>query len=77
MSDLLTSDKQFESFVTSHIDPAILQYYREWLEDSMKTPLKAFKAACIFLPWKVQEMQFDASSIDELAVFLFLDNTAV
>ena len=39
----------------------------------MKTPLKAFKAARIFLPSKAQEMQVDVSTVDELAAFPLID----
>ena len=36
-------------------------------------PLKAFRAAHIFLPSKIQEMKVDVSYIDELAVLAVYD----
>ena len=43
----------------------------------MKVPLQAFKAAQIFVPANVQEMQVNLSNIDELTVFLFVDASEV
>ena len=40
----------------------------------MKIPLQAFKAARLFVPSKVQEMNIDAQAVDTLAIFPFFDS---
>ena len=40
----------------------------------MKIPLKAFKAARLFVPAKVQEMNINAQAVDSLSVFPFFYN---
>ena len=39
----------------------------------MKIPLQAFKAARVFLPSKVQEMNINTQAVESLAVFPFFD----
>lgn len=68
--------QQLEMYGKQCVQPSI-KYYRERLEDSMKIPLKAFRAARIFLPSKVQEMKVDISSVDELAVYPFISSTTL
>ena len=50
-----------------------MQYFNEWLHDSMQIPLAAFKAARLFSPLKVQEMQRNNAAVDCLSAFPFLD----
>ena len=70
------NQQQWEVYGKSCVEPAI-QYYRERLNSSMKTPLEAFKAARIFSPSKVQEMQVSVSTVDELAAFPFFDTATL
>ena len=71
-----TAMQQLIDYGKSCVQPAI-QYYKQRLDDSMKVPLQAFKAARIFVPSKVQEMQITVSDVDELAVFPFIDTTVL
>ena len=41
----------------------------------MKEPLAAFKAACLFSPSKVHEMQPNSAMVDSLVAFLFLTDS--
>lgn len=52
------------------LQPAF-QYYYQQLRGSMKVPLQAFKAAHFFVPAKVQEMEIEATTVDELAVLFY------
>lgn len=52
-----------------------LTYFTDQLNASMKQPLAAFKAARLFSPSKVHEMQPDSAAIDSLVTFPFLSNS--
>ena len=71
-----TAMQQLIDYGKACVQPAI-QYYKQKLNDCMKGPLQAFKAARIFVPTKVQEMQVTLSDVDEFAVFPFIDNTVL
>ena len=64
--------QQLVQYATSCVQPG-MQYCNERLHDSMQIPLAAFKAAWLFSPLKVQEMQPDCASMDSLSAFPFLD----
>lgn len=65
-------EQQLIAYGKSCVDPAI-QYYKQRLEDSMKIPLQAFRAAHMFVPSKVREKNTDTQAVDSLAVFPFFD----
>ena len=67
------AEQQLIAYGKACINPAI-HYYRQRLDDSMKIPLEAFKAARLFVPAKVQEMNINAQAADSLSVFPFFDN---
>ena len=50
-----------------------LNYFHQHLNGCLQSPLAAFKAARLFLPQKVQQMQPDILSVDSLASFPFLN----
>ena len=54
-----------------------MQYFNEHLSGSMQIPLAAFKAAQLFSPLKIQEMQPDCAAVDSLSVFPFLDHNTL
>lgn len=68
----VVTEQQLIAYGKACVNPAI-QYYQERLEDSMRIPLQAFRAACVFVPFKVQEMNIDTHAVDSLAVFPFFD----
>ena len=67
-----TTEQSLIAYGQACVDPAI-HYYKQRLNDSMKVPLQAFKAARLFVPSKVQEMNVNTQSVDSLAVFPFFD----
>ena len=67
------TEQQLIAYGKACINPAI-HYYQQRLNDSMKIPLEAFKAARLFVPAKVQEMNINAQAVDSLSVFPFFDN---
>ena len=67
------TEEQLIAYGNACINPAI-QYYQQRLDDSMKIPLQEFKAAHLFVPAKVQEINIDAQAVESLRVFPFFDN---
>ena len=72
----MTSDpnaqQHLKSYTISCIKPA-LDYYKEHLNaDLMTAPLRAFKAARLFSPQKIQEMKPDTSVLETQSNFPFL-----
>lgn len=67
--------QQLEMHGKQCIEPAI-QYYHQRLNDSMKAPLQAFKAARMFVPANIQCMQLNSSTVDELTAFPFFDTSS-
>ena len=55
------------------IQPAY-QYFTDRLQGCLKEPLAAFKAACLFVPQKIRELQPNASTVNCLSAFPFLNN---
>ena len=58
----------------SCVQPGLTYYFRQ-LNESMKEPLAAFKAARLFSPYKLHEMKPDSSVIDSLVSFPFLSSS--
>ena len=69
-------EQQLGDYALSCVQPG-LDYYRECLAGCMKVPLAAFKAARLFCPFKINEMQPDFADVDNLSVLPFLDSTAI
>ena len=73
-------DAQMESKLLQHakscVQPSI-SYYFQQLSTSMKEPLAAFKAARLFSPFKLSEMNPSVAAIDFLASFPFLSSANV
>lgn len=69
-------EQQLGDYALSCVQPG-LDYYRECLAGCMKIPLAAFKAARLFCPFKINEMQPDFADVDNLSVLPFLDSTAI
>ena len=68
--------QQLINYATSCVKPGI-QYYIDRLNGCMQTPLAAFKAARLFSPQKVQEMQPDCTAVDTLLAFPFFYQTTL
>ena len=54
-----------------------LNYFKMKFNGELSGTVAAFKAARFFLPCKIHEMKPDASAIDDLKAFPFLDNVTV
>ena len=61
-------------YAASCIQPGV-QYFNDRVNGCMKIPLAAFKAARLFSPQKVQEMQPDCTAVDALSAFPFFDQS--
>ena len=70
------SKQQLLAYSKQCIQPAY-QYYTDRIYGCLKEPLAAFKAACLFVPQRIQELQPDANTIDSLVAFPFLNNPTV
>ena len=70
------SEQQLIAYGKACVNPAI-QYYQQRLNDSMKIPMQAFKAARLFVPARVQEMSINVQALDSLSVFPFLDTVEI
>ena len=55
--------------------PPAYSYFKEKLDTDLKEAVKPFKAACYFLPSKIDELRPTISDIDSLKSFPFLDST--
>ena len=54
-----------------------LNYFLTKFAQDLSDSVAAFKAACLFVPQKVVEMQPNANAINDLAVFPFLNDIAL
>ena len=70
------SKQQLLAYSNQCIAPAS-KYYSDCLQGCLKEPLQAFEVARLFVPQKVQEMMPDASSIDSLTAFPFLNRPTI
>ena len=70
------SKQQLLAYSKQCIQPAY-QYYTDRIYGCLKEPLAAFKAARLFVPQRIQELQPDANTIDSLVAFPFLNNPTV
>ena len=66
------SEKALNEYALQCIQPSI-KYYKEHLQSNMQSPLAVFKAAQLFCPTKLQEIQPSESTLDELTVIPFVD----
>ena len=75
-----SGDVQMESELLQHakscVQPSISYYFQQLLT-SMKEPLAAFKAAKLFSPFKLSEMNPSVAAIDSLASFPFLSSVNI
>ena len=70
-------DVNLQQYLQAHASDCIcpgLQYFTEKLGSDVSLPFFAFKAACLFSPIKVHEMQPVASEVDTRSVFPFLSD---
>ena len=56
---------------------SVIQYYTDRIQGCLKEPFTAFKAARLFVPQKIRELQPDANTVDSLVAFPFLNNPTV
>lgn len=68
--------QQWLSYAKRCVEPG-LNYFKMKFNGELSGTVAAFKAARFFLPYKIHEMKPDASAIDDLKLFPFLDNVAV
>ena len=77
-SQISSGDSQMEQELILHakscVQPGLTYYFRQ-LNEGMKEPLAAFKAARLFSPYKLHEMKPDSSVIDSLVSFPFLSSS--
>ena len=66
-----TLAQQWVSYAKQCVEPG-LQYFKTKFTEALSVSVAAFKAAGLLLPFKIDEMQSDASEVDTLQVFLFL-----
>ena len=64
--------QQMVQHAVSCVQPGLL-YFQECLRGCLQVPLSAFKAARLFSPQKVQEMNPDCTAVHTWSVFPFLD----
>ena len=67
--------QQFIQYGKSCVSPG-LEYYTTKFTEDLSESVAAFKAACLFVPQKLLDLKPDASAIDALAAFPFL-NTSI
>jgi len=63
--------QQFLQYGRSYVQPG-LDYFLDRFRGDLRSSVTAFKAARLFVPQKITEMQPDASAIDALTAFPFL-----
>ena len=63
--------QQYIHYGKTYVKPG-LEYLATKFENEMSESVSAFKAAQLFIPWKVAEMQPTAYSVDVLKSFPFL-----
>ena len=68
--------QQLVQYAASCIQPG-LQYFNDRVNGCMKIPLAAFKAARMFSPQKVHEIQPDCAAVDSLSAFPFFDQSSL
>ena len=74
-SEISSGNSLIESDPVQHAKSCVqpgLNYYFQQLSASMKEPLAAFKAACLFSPCKLSEIISSVALIDSLVIFHFL-----
>ena len=67
------SSQQWLAYARKCVEPGV-NYFKKKFTDELAGTVAAFKAACLFLPHKTDEMKPDASAINELKAFPFLDD---
>ena len=68
--------QQMAAYGRACVDPG-LQYTLNIFSNTLKPALSVFKVCRFFNPHKVQEMQPDASSLDELSIIPFLNTKII
>ena len=70
------SAQQWLMYAKKCVEPG-LNYFQKKFTDELSGSVAAFKAARLFLPHKVDEMKPDATAVDALKAFPFLNTPAV
>ena len=70
------SAQQWLMYAKKCVEPG-LNYFQKKFTDELSGSVTAFKAARLFLPHKVDEMKPDATAVDALKAFPFLNTPAV
>ena len=76
LSQLKARSQQFEQYGRLSVEPGLNYFLTKFTQD-LSDNVAAFKAACLFVPQKVAEMQPNANAINNLAVFPFLNDIAL
>lgn len=70
------SSQQWLAYARKCVAPGV-NYFHQKFTNELAGTVAAFKAARLFLPHKVDEMKPDASAIDALKAFPFLDDNTL
>ena len=65
--------QQFTQYAKSCVEPGY-EYFQGKFHGAVRIAVAAFRAACLFAPHKVRD-QPDASAVDEISAFPFLNDT--
>lgn len=76
MSPHVAIQQQLKAYAKQCIQPG-LDYFNQQLQSSLKDSLAAFKAARLFNPCKVQQLNPDASSVDQLGSLPFVTSKEI
>ena len=73
---LIQLQQQWFTYAAACLQPGI-HCFQEKCGDGSQCPLAAFKAARLFSPLKIYEMQPTAQDVDQLSVFPFLSDPTI
>ena len=71
-----TSAQQLLQYAKECVEPGLTYFHHKFTEE-LSASVGAFKSARLFLPHKISEMKPDASVVDSLQAFPFLNDAAV
>ena len=71
-----TSAQQLLQYAKECVEPGLIYFHHKFTEE-LSASVGAFKSARLFLPHKISEMKPDASVVDSLQAFPFLNDAAV
>ena len=68
--------QQFTQYAKSCIEPGY-EYFQGKFHGALRIAVAAFRAARLFAPHKVRDLQPDANAVDEISAFPFLNDTKI